>query len=93
MVSAILVVVTLLTYLAPAVNPHRMWVLAFLGLGAPITYLLLLTLILYWIVRWRWKIAGPMILVALIGVGKISRFYRINPYATIRRSSPPNVGR
>lgn len=91
-VSAILVVVTLLTYLAPAVNPHRMWMLAFMGLGAPITYLLLLTLILYWIVRWRWKIAGPMILVALIGVGKISRFYRINPVRDYSEEQPAERG-
>lgn len=78
-ISIAVVVVVLLTYLAPIVSPHRMWILSLLGLGAPFSYSALVLLILYWIIRWRWLYVVPMILVALLGIGKVSRYYRITP--------------
>lgn len=78
-VSIVLMLLTLLALLAPVVSPHRMWILSLLGLGAPLLYVALVVMILYWVIRWRWKYAVPMIIVALLGVGKISRYYRITP--------------
>ena len=78
-ISIVVSVLVLLTLLAPVVNPHRMWILSLLGLGAPLTYAVLIILILYWVIRWRWKYIVPMALVALLGVGKVSRYYRITP--------------
>jgi endonuclease/exonuclease/phosphatase family metal-dependent hydrolase len=78
-ISIVVSELVLLTLLAPVVNPHRMWILSLLGLGAPLTYATLILLILYWIIRWRWKYIVPMALVALLGVGKVSRYYRITP--------------
>lgn len=78
-ISIVVSVLVLLTLLAPVVNPHRMWILSLLALGAPLIYATLLLLILYWIIRWRWKYIVPMALVALLGVGKVSRYYRITP--------------
>ena len=78
-ISIVVMVVVLLSYLAPIVSPHRMWILSLLGLGAPFSYAAMVLLILYWVIRWRWKYALPLILVALLGVGKVSRYYRITP--------------
>lgn len=78
-ISIVVSILVLLTLLAPVVNPHRMWILSLLGLGAPLIYATLIILILYWIIRWRWKYIVPMALVALLGVGKVSRYYRITP--------------
>ena len=78
-ISIVVSVLVLLTLLAPVVNPHRMWILSLLALGAPLIYATLILLILYWIIRWRWKYIVPMALVALLGVGKVSRYYRITP--------------
>ena len=78
-ISIVVSVLVLLILLAPMVNPHRMWILSLLALGAPLIYATLILLILYWIIRWRWKYIVPMALVALLGVGKVSRYYRITP--------------
>lgn len=78
-ISIVVSVLVLMTLLAPVVNPHRMWILSLLALGAPLIYATLILLILYWIIRWRWKYIVPMALVALLGVGKVSRYYRITP--------------
>jgi endonuclease/exonuclease/phosphatase family metal-dependent hydrolase len=78
-ISIVVSVLVLLTLLAPVVNPHRMWILSLLALGAPLIYATLILLILYWVIRWRWKYIVPMALVALLGVGKVSRYYRITP--------------
>ena len=78
-ISIVVSVLVLLTLLAPVVHPHRLWILSLLALGAPLIYATLILLILYWIIRWRWKYIVPMALVALLGVGKVSRYYRITP--------------
>lgn len=77
-VSTAVAILVLLSMLAPVIDPHSMWILSMLGLAAPLLYGSLLLLILYWIVRWRWLYAAPMLLVALIGAGKVPRFYRLN---------------
>lgn len=77
-VSIAVSLLVVLSLLSPVVNPHHMWILSLLGLAAPLLYGALLLLILYWIIRWRWAYAAPMMLVALIGVNKVARFYRLN---------------
>lgn len=64
------------TFLAPYVNPASYWVFAILGLAAPVTYLVALLLALYWIVRWRWGWASVMLLLVIIGLFKVSLFYK-----------------
>ena len=91
-ISIVVMVVVLLSYLAPIVSPHRMWILSLLGLGAPFSYALMVLLILYWVIRWRWKYALPMILVALLGVGKVSRYYRITPMRDYSEQHTPERG-
>ena len=62
-----LAVVTLffITLFIPSIDPHKAEELSTLGLVAPFTYVAVLLLMLYWIVRWRVWIAVPMIIVAM----------------------------
>ncbi|WP_417014997.1 endonuclease/exonuclease/phosphatase family protein [Alistipes sp.] len=76
LLSAVVAVVLVLTYLVPYVNPSRVWFFPALGLAAPITYVAGVVLMLYWIIRWRWLRAGVMILIVVIGFFKVSLFWR-----------------
>ena len=76
LLSAVVAVVLVLTYLVPYVNPSRVWFFPALGLAAPITYVAGVILMLYWIIRWRWLRAGVMILIVVIGFFKVSLFWR-----------------
>lgn len=76
LLSAVVVVLLVLTYLVPCVNPSRVWFFPVLGLAAPITYVAGVILMLYWIIRWRWLRAGVMILIVVIGLFKVSLFWR-----------------
>lgn len=75
-VSGIAAVGTILTFAAPYVNPASCWIFSILGLAAPLVYLVTVLLTLYWIVRWRWKWASLMLLLVLIGLFKVSLFYK-----------------
>ena len=81
-VSLAFVVAILLTYLVPYVNPSRMWFFPVLGLAAPITYVVGVVLMLYWIIRWRLLRASIMLVVVAVGFFKVSLFWR----PEIRRS-------
>lgn len=70
------------TYLVPHINPGRIWFLPVLGLAAPAVYVASVVLMLYWIIRWRWVQAGIMLVLAALGFGQISLFWR----PEIRRS-------
>ena len=59
-------VTMLLTYLVPYVDPARVWFFPVLGLAAPGIYVASVVLMLYWVIRWRWGYASPM-LVLLLG--------------------------
>ena len=76
LLSAVVAVALVLTYLVPYVNPSRVWFFPALGLAAPITYVAGVMLMLYWIIRWRWLRAGVMILIVVIGFFKVSLFWR-----------------
>lgn len=79
-----LAVVTLffITLFIPSIDPHKAEELSTLGLVAPFTYVAVLLLMLYWIVRWRVWIAVPMIIVAMCGLPSLSSFYKVE----LRRS-------
>ena len=76
LLSAVVAVLLVLTYLVPYVNPSRVWFFPVLGLAAPITYVAGVILMLYWIIRWRWLRAGVMILIVVVGLFKVSLFWR-----------------
>ena len=82
LVTLVVGVTMLLTYLVPCVNPSRVWFFPVLGLAAPATYVASVILMLYWIIRWRWLRAGTMLLVVALGFFKVTLFWRPD----IRRS-------
>ena len=65
-VTALVALLLLFMYLAPYVSPDASWVFSVLGLVAPVIYVSGLVLFLYWVIRWRWGYASPM-LVLLLG--------------------------
>ena len=74
-ISVIVAFLLLMAYIAPHVNPHRSLWFAFVGLGAPFLYIANLVLFLYWAVRWR-KTAIGLGIIALIGIGHVSKFFK-----------------
>ncbi len=70
MVTALVALLLLFMYLAPYVSPDASWVFSVLGLVAPVIYVSGLVLFLYWVIRWRWGYASPMLVLLLLGVPK-----------------------
>ncbi len=66
----------LCAFLAPVVNPGRVWIFAYAGLATPVLYLVNLFLMLYWVVRWKAAFSLPF-LVLLIGLPKLDHYYQV----------------
>lgn len=47
-----------------------------LGLVAPAVYVFTLLITLYWIIRWRWRIALPLVVLLLAGLFKVPLFLK-----------------
>lgn len=65
-----------LTYAVPYFNPATVWFFPVLGLAAPGIYVAAVVLMLYWIIRWRWLRAGTMMALVVVGLFKVSLFWR-----------------
>ena len=63
------------TYFVPYVNPG-VWFFPLLGLAAPAIYVATVILALYWVIRWRLLRAGTMLALVVIGLFKVSLFYK-----------------
>lgn len=61
------VVAMVLTLCAPYVNPADSRIFPILGLGAPLTYVAVVLLALYWVIRWRWGRAGMLLVCVVAG--------------------------
>ena len=64
------------TYFVPYVNPAGVWFFPLLGLAAPAIYVATVILALYWVIRWRLLRAGTMLALVVIGLFKVSLFYK-----------------
>ncbi len=69
-------VLLLLTLLAPMIHPERGWIFPVLGLFAPAVYAVAVLFALFWIVRWRWRVALPLVILLAIGAFKMPLFVR-----------------
>ncbi|MDR0953996.1 MAG: endonuclease/exonuclease/phosphatase family protein [Rikenellaceae bacterium] len=78
--SGMAAIAMLCAYLAPLVDPNRLWIFAYAGLGAPILYLINLFLMLYWAIRWKAAFFLPLF-VLLIGAPKIKTYYHFSSAA------------
>ncbi len=76
-VTFISAVTLILALLAPSVNPKVWWAFPVLGLISPAVYLVNFAIAMVWLVKWRWKIALPIIFILMLGTGKVTRFAKI----------------
>ncbi len=70
-------VAMLVTLLAPYMHPSTSWIFPIIGLFTPIIYIISLLLTLYWVVRWKWLIAAPMMLVVVLGLFQLPLYAKI----------------
>ncbi|WPU94044.1 endonuclease/exonuclease/phosphatase family protein [Mucilaginibacter sabulilitoris] len=56
-INLLLCFALLLSYLAPQINPSKVWILAFFGLAYPLLLILNLMMMVYWLLRRRWQFA------------------------------------
>ncbi|MFI3302439.1 MAG: endonuclease/exonuclease/phosphatase family protein [Rikenellaceae bacterium] len=73
--AAVLLALTLFT---PIVNPAVWSVFPLLGVAAPVVYIVNFAFAMVLIVRWKLKFALPIIVLLLIGGGKISRYAKMD---------------
>ena len=73
--SAVLAVTEVLMLAVPYVPPARLGVLPVLALVAPILYVGVVVTMLYWIMRWRWRRASVMIVLAVAGMFYAPRYF------------------
>ena len=59
------------------ISPEKSGVLSVMALGAPVVYLLDIIIMFYWVVRWRWYRALTMIVIVLLGLLYLSRYYKV----------------
>ena len=70
-----LAVLLICAYLAKYTDPAKAWFFAFLGLGAPIVFVLNLLMLLFWIVKWKAYVIIPFAAI-IVGIGNVSLFFR-----------------
>lgn len=89
-ISVLAGIVLLLTLIAPYIHPASYWIFPILGLFAPGIWAAVAMVALYWICCWRWRVAGPLVLLLVIGALKMPLFLRPQlrrHYATEQRAS------
>ena len=75
LLSVVVGCLMLLTYFVPYTATSG-WLFPILGLLAPATYVGVVMLMLYWILRWRWGWAAPMMLLAAVGLCYLGLFLK-----------------
>ena len=61
LISFIAALVLLLSVLTAYINPAHTWILAFLGFGFPVFWLINLFLALFWLIKRRWQFLFPVL--------------------------------
>lgn len=69
------IVAALLTLPVPYFSPTRLGVLPVLALVAPLVFVCVVIAMLYWIVRWKWRRASVMIVLALACMLHLPRYF------------------
>lgn len=76
LVTAMVGIVVPAVFLVPYVSPAKMGIFPVVALAAPALYVATVLLALYWIVRWRWRRAGWMLLLVVAGLFKMPLFWK-----------------
>ncbi len=87
LLSCIAFVAMSLTLVTSFYDPSISWIFPTLGLISPAVYLATTLLALYWIIRWRWRVAVPLLLPLVIGIPSISRYYKLEYSKTYKEPS------
>ena len=73
--TVICIITSVLMLLVPNVPPARLGVLPVLALVAPLVYVVTVMMMLYWIIRWRWRRASVMTVLVVVGMFYAPRYY------------------
>ncbi|WP_183565828.1 endonuclease/exonuclease/phosphatase family protein [Mucilaginibacter sp. SP1R1] len=65
-INLLLCLALLISYLAPNVNPQKVWLFAFFGLAYPVLLIINLAMMAYWLLRKRWQFMLSLVTI-LIG--------------------------
>ena len=76
LINWILIIALLFSYLAQWISPSHFWMLAFFGMAYPVLLILNILFIIHWLLRRRKFVIYPLIVV-LMGIGMISRFFNM----------------
>lgn len=77
LLMVLLVFGTMTTIICQYVSPEKSGILSTISLGSPIIYLFDILVMFYWIVRWRWYRALVMIVMVVLGLFYLPRYYII----------------
>ncbi len=86
-INIIVVVFTLLAYIAPYVNPAHFWIFSFFGLGFTFLLILNVLFIIYYFI-YNWKRSLLSIIVLIVGFNHIGEVISFNT----NKASPKNSG-
>lgn len=96
LLDAVMAVVSLITafcmlmiFIGRFVPPERLWYFSLLGLFSPIVYMVAMVSLLYWIIRWKWRMAAFMFLFVFVGLFQVPLYYKIN---VAREYEKPDYG-
>lgn len=64
-----------LTLTVPYIQPAKLGVLPVMALVAPLVYVVVVLTMLYWIIRWKWRRASIMIVLAFTGLLYAPRYF------------------
>lgn len=76
LLTAVVAVLFVLTFVVPHVRPAYLGILPVLGLVAQWIYVVAVVLMLYWIVRWQWWRASAMVVLVAVGAADVSLYYK-----------------
>lgn len=90
LLCVILTVSMVICYITPYITPEAMGSLTIIGIFAPIIYICIILTILVMVILKRWIYASILLVVALIGIPSISKYYSIDIFRTIEKPADKN---
>ena len=83
LVCIALTIAMIICYITPHVSPDKMGSLTIVGIFTPVIYMGVIIMMLLMTILKRWVYAGILLVVAIIGVPHISKYYNIDFMRTI----------
>lgn len=77
LLTIIAMVSLLVSLVTPHINPTYGSILPLFGLFTPVIYAANIMLVLYWVIKWEWRIVVSMLCVLALGSGSISLFVKL----------------